>query len=247
METLNSLQCEHCAHLVKVENKFCPGCGSPQIQQEISADKKWSNIQGIALFFALEVIVCLSAIVIEKPGLLTDLVFHSVTAISALSFFISDWSHNKNLLKWPGFTFKKLIGFIALTVLGSLMVQFLVELINLRLFHESQNYRSYYFFSSNGKYLMVFFIAFCPALFEELAYRGYVMTKLLSVFDRKEAIYISSSLFFLIHFSFLSFFWLLPFALILAYLRVKENTLWYGITIHFTFNLTACLLELFPL
>ena len=90
---------------------------------------------------------------------------------------------------------------------------------------------------------MVITIALLPALFEELAYRGYLMEKLLCVFERKESMYISSLLFFLVHFSMTSFFWMLPFAILLAWIRLRENTLWSGVVIHFFFNLTSCFME----
>jgi membrane protease YdiL (CAAX protease family) len=82
-----------------------------------------------------------------------------------------------------------------------------------------------------------------PALFEELAYRGFVLGKLLLVVDKKQAIFISAFIFAIMHMSVLSLFWLVPFALPLAYVRIKENTVWYGIFIHFSFNCTACILD----
>ncbi|WP_316842438.1 type II CAAX endopeptidase family protein [Pedobacter gandavensis] len=245
MEDFNSLQCEHCAQPGKAGNKFCPGCGSPQVQQEISAAHKWSNIQGMALFFAVELIICLSALIIKKSSLATEIFFQGLLAFSAIAFFLSDWKDNKSLLKWSSFSLKKIIVIVLLTTLSAVIVHFLVELLNDELFNQRQSYYSPYSSYKYSKFLMIFFMAICPAIFEELAYRGYLLGKLLKVVDRNEAIYISSALFFLIHFSFFSFFWLLPFAMILAFLRIKENTLWYGIIIHFTFNLTACLVELF--
>jgi len=82
-----------------------------------------------------------------------------------------------------------------------------------------------------------------PALFEELGYRGYLLQTLLKVADKEQAIYISAFLFAIIHMSFISLFWLIPFALFLGFVRTKENTLWYGVSIHFCFNLTACLFD----
>jgi membrane protease YdiL (CAAX protease family) len=91
--------------------------------------------------------------------------------------------------------------------------------------------------------LMILFIAVLPAVLEELAYRGYILQQLLKVVDSRQAVYITSFLFAIAHLSFLSLFWLIPFSLLLGYIRVKNNTLWYGIGIHFFFNLTACLID----
>ena len=92
---------------------------------------------------------------------------------------------------------------------------------------------------------MIFFVAVMPALFEELGYRGFLLQKLLQVVDKRQAIFISAFMFSIMHISFISLFWLFPFALFLAYIRFKENTLWYGVVFHFTFNLTVCLSELY--
>ncbi len=92
---------------------------------------------------------------------------------------------------------------------------------------------------------MIISVALFPALFEELAYRGFLMQRLLNIVEEKEATYITSILFFFIHFSMISFFWMLPFGLLLAYIRIKTNTIWYGIVMHFFFNLTACLVEIY--
>lgn len=162
-------------------------------------------------------------------------------AIVALAFFGYNWTESKYLLKWPDFSIKKLVLFIILTILASTIVQFLVGHLNQIIFNKETSHYTLYKPYTYGKYLMILSTAIFPALFEELAYRGYLMQKLLNVLDRKEAIYLSSILFFMIHFSFISFFWLLPFAILLAYIRMKEQTIWYGVVIHFTFNLTACL------
>jgi len=67
------------------------------------------------------------------------------------------------------------------------------------------------------------------------------------VVDQRQAIFITAFLFSLLHLSFISFFWLLPFAIWLGYIRKQEETLWYGVAIHFCFNTTACFLEFFEL
>ena len=89
---------------------------------------------------------------------------------------------------------------------------------------------------------MVLFVAIMPALFEELGFRGFLLQKLLQVVDKKQAIFISGFLFAIMHTSFISLFWLIPFGLLLAYIRIKENTIWYAYL--FTFastSLFACL------
>jgi len=90
-------------------------------------------------------------------------------------------------------------------------------------------------------------VALQPAIFEELAFRGVMQEGLNKITDSRQAIFISAFLFTLLHMSFISFFWLMPFALWLGYIRMKEKTIWYGMIIHFCFNTTACFLEFFEL
>ena len=90
-------------------------------------------------------------------------------------------------------------------------------------------------------------VAVLPAIFEELAYRGIILQGLFKLAEERQAIFISAFLFAIIHMSFISFFWLLPFAIWLGNVRLKEKTIWYGVLIHFFFNLTACFFEFWQL
>jgi len=92
---------------------------------------------------------------------------------------------------------------------------------------------------------MIFLVAFLPAIFEELAYRGVILFCLTKITFERQAILIAAFLFAVVHMSFISFFWLLPFAIWLGNIRLREKTIWYGIVIHFCFNLTACLVEFY--
>jgi len=78
---------------------------------------------------------------------------------------------------------------------------------------------------------------------EELAFRGILQEGLLKCIVPEQVVYVNAFLFAIIHMSLISFFWLLPFAIWLGKVRMKEGTIWYGVVIHFLFNTTACLLE----
>ena len=240
--------CDHCQNEVQPGHKFCSHCGSAQNYKEVVIhSKKWPNIQQIGLFFMIEILCCATSLLIEEHSLTTLFCIDGIMGIAALLFFFNSWSENKNILKWPGFSTWKLTGLITATILASIMVTFVVDHLNELVFKKEMEYYSIFAFHKYGTWLMFASIALYPAIFEELAYRGYLMQKLLSVVDEKEAIYISSILFFIIHFSLISIFWLLPFALFLGWLRIRTRTLWYGVFIHFFFNLTACFLDLYPL
>jgi membrane protease YdiL (CAAX protease family) len=238
--------CSKCNAVMPVERNYCSHCGQAQNYKEVKfyGDKK-QNLILIALFFAIEIIVCVASLLIEEQTLTISMFLDLILAITAVLFFCYNWDENKFLLKWPNFSILKLLGLILLTITGSFIVQFLSPYINQFIFNK--NYTSYYAYAflPYGNYIMIATVALCPALFEELAYRGFLMQRLLNIVDAKEAIYISSILFFFIHFSMISFFWLLPFALLLGYIRIKTNTIWYGVVLHFFFNLISCLVEMY--
>lgn len=236
--------CSKCEHDISLQSNFCANCGQAVNHKEISfyPDKK-KNLKLIALFLAIELSFCVSGLIIENSTLGLTLFFDVAMASTAVWFFTADWRENKFLLKWPNFSVKKLIGLILVTITASVAVQFLVSRINEFIFNQSYTFYGMYAQYEYGKYIMVISIAVFPAIFEEIAYRGFLMQKLLKVVDPKEAIYITSILFFLVHFSIVSFFWMLPFAFLLGYVRLKTNTLWYGIAMHFFFNLVSCLIE----
>ena len=65
-----------------------------------------------------------------------------------------------------------------------------------------------------------------PAIFEELGFRGFLLSNLLKITEVDQAVYVSAFLFAIIHLSFISLFWLIPFALFLGFTRIKEQTIW---------------------
>ena len=92
---------------------------------------------------------------------------------------------------------------------------------------------------------MVYSIALVPALFEELAFRGILYNYLGSFLDGHLTVMVTAFVFAAIHLNFFSLIWLVPFGVLIATLRRKYNTLWYGIIFHFVFNITACLFDLY--
>jgi membrane protease YdiL (CAAX protease family) len=86
-------------------------------------------------------------------------------------------------------------------------------------------------------------IAVQPAIFEELAFRGVMYNHLEKVMDIKAVFIVTGMLFAILHISFVSIVWLLPFGILTAWMRKKSGHLWYGIAFHFFFNLTYVLTE----
>jgi membrane protease YdiL (CAAX protease family) len=241
--------CVNCNNVLNKEVRFCSHCGSSQINGTVeAANQKWDAIKQIVIFFIIEAILCAVASFIPFfNSFVWSVVFDVMLATSAIVFFFHSWSLNKSLLTWNNFSLPKLLALIVIAAVGSLIIGFIVRWLNHVIFSKQFSYYAFYANHTYGKLLTVFFVAVMPALFEELGFRGFLLQKLLLVVEKKQAIIISAFLFAIMHLSFISFFWIFPFGLLVAYVRVKENTLWYGVFIHFTFNLTVCLAEFYKM
>ncbi len=242
-ESTAIVPCNNCRKYVVAGSKFCRHCGTIQ-EKIIDHEVHKPVIAALVIFYSLELLLCLLVHFNDNiSGWKALMIVDGIMAFSAIFFFAFIWHDVKHLLRWKSFSVKKSLLYASAAIAASFIVHWLITKLNLTLF-ESDNYYYYTYLSSPSPALfMVLMTAISPALFEELAYRGFVMGGLLKIMDSRAAIFISAFVFALIHLSLLSFFWLFPFALALGYLRVKENTIWYGVLVHFCFNGLVCLLE----
>jgi len=238
--------CINCNQPLATAGNFCRHCGHAQIVSDPGATAaKWNIIRQIILFFLIDAVICALASFVDVFKTLSWSVTVSISlAAVAVTFFVLHWSAYKSLLIWHNFSLSRLLGYCALAVLGSIVVSFSADWLNETLFSRHFSYYGFYAPYKHGKELVIFFVAVMPALFEELGYRGFLLGNLLAVTEKKQAIFISAFLFAIMHMSFVSLFWLIPFALWQGYIRVKQNTIWYGVCIHFCFNLTVCVTEI---
>ena len=245
-EEVQSPQCGNCNPPVHENSRFCNHCGHPIVSiSEGSTEEKWIAIKQTGLFFALHAVACcVFSFVDYFKGFSWSIVFDVILALVAVIFFAINWANLKGVLLWNNFSVSRLLGYCGIAVAGSLVVSFLVGWMNRSLFSTDFSYYEFYASHRHSIALAIFFVAVMPALFEELGYRGFLLGKLMLVTDKKQAIFISSFVFAIMHRSVLSLFWLIPFALLLGHVRTKENTLWYGVCMHFCFNFTAVMLEI---
>lgn len=84
----------------------------------------------------------------------------------------------------------------------------------------------------------------CPALFEELAFRGVIQQRLGSVMGRREAIVVQGAMFAVLHMSPLVFVSHFAFGAVLGWVRDRTRSLYPGIAFHALWNLWTVLPEL---
>lgn len=240
--------CINCEAHILPGTRFCNHCGALQLERDpVSVNDKWTALKQVALFYSIQLTLCGLLTFVDALKTFGWFVIGDVClAGTAVLFFCYNWAETRQVLKWPGFSVWKLLLYCVAAMAGSLCVSFVVNWLNHTLFSKDISYYNFFILTtSHPKLWMVFSVAITPAIFEELAYRGFVLQNMLKIVDTKQAVIIISFLFAVIHLSFISLFWLVPFALLLGWVRVKENTMWYGVCIHFCFNFTVCILEIF--
>lgn len=242
-------QCIQCAWQLAEDAQYCRHCGGMQPADGIDeAIQKRKRLISLAIFFGVHLVVCLiSNFTRYARGVVPLLMVDGILSLFTLLYAVLFRNELRPLLRLVNFSPVKTTAYIASAVLGAVLVHFAVKWLNKTIFDADAYY--YYAFShlQYSKLTTILVVALQPAIFEELAFRGVLQQGLTKVTDQKQAIIISACLFTALHMSFISLFWLLPFALWLGYIRMKEQTIWYGVLIHFFFNTTACLIEFFEL
>ena len=238
--------CIHCHLSIAEEAMFCSHCGL--LQDAANAEQRQNRLFLLAVFFGIHLTVCLiSNFSPAAHSLIPLFMFDGVLSVVTIIYATILRKELLHLFRWAHFSVLKVLIYGSAAIAAAVLVNVSVKWLNRTIF-DSESY--YYYAFSHLKYaklVTVLMVGLQPAIFEELAFRGVLQQGLNKVVDTKQAIFISAFLFALLHMSFISFFWLLPFALCLGYIRVKEDTLWYGVIIHFCFNTTACFLEFFEL
>ena len=239
-------KCTNCDAPFGENDRFCRACGVQLVppEDENAAYKKWNAIRQLILFFVIEGIICACSFT-KAFHTLGWLIFMDVTlAVMAITFVSLNWSRCSPLLKWHNFSAGRLVGYCLLAVLASCAVGFAADWINETLFSKRESYTLFFASYKHPILLCIIFTAIAPAIFEELAFRVFLLGKLLVVLEKNQAVFLSAFMFGIMHMSFISLIWLIPFGLWVGFIRIRQNTMWYGSCIHFCFNFTVCISEI---
>ncbi len=250
MENLPLIQvCSYCNQEQATDYKFCADCGRRNVDDlKIERQKSTGvnrNIRSLAIYALLSIILLLIGAFTDET--IEDLIIWSVVfAIVDITFAFyqpSVWALLKpNLIK-----LLPLITITTICIASGFIVSYSMGKMNFFLFEEDYTTMHLFYHLKYPLLYAIILIAVFPALFEELAFRGFVYNNLKVIGGEKSAIWGSTFLFALVHFSLLSLIWLIPFALMLSHYRKKYSTLLYGMVGHFTHNATTILIEYYEL
>jgi membrane protease YdiL (CAAX protease family) len=200
----------------------------------------------LILFYGTELTICTLArfgkLYHTPQGLFITEAVLSLLAIAAAAI---SFRQLRPLFSFRGLRLSKAIVYGFAAILFAIVINLTIRWLNKSIFNQDTLYFRAFQHLPFPRLGILLFVAVIPAFFEELAYRGVILEGLFHFSDEKRAVFMSAIFFAVIHMNFLSFFWLMPFAIWLGNVRWKEGTIWYSVLIHFCFNVTACLFEFY--
>lgn len=239
--------CNECKSPVLEDHRYCYNCGN-FLAGDSATISIFNNyhLRQIFYFYFLYLAICL--LVKHNTWFKSyDQLFwvELVLAIVTIKFAWLNKGAIKPVLKFNNFKWYRLLGVILIAALGSFLVSYGVQELNINFFRTQISYYTAYKIYTYPTLVMLYSIAIMPAIFEELAFRGVMYNYCSNFLDEKLVVAVTAFLFATMHLSLISLVWLIPFGFFIGNLRRKYNTLWYGFIFHFTFNLTACVFDLY--
>jgi uncharacterized protein len=246
-EIQTGVSCEDCGATVHEDNRYCHSCGSYLATQAVTINI-FNNValRSVFVFYFIYLLICL--VVKHSTWFVSYNTLFWVEIVLAVISLRFAWLNRKELmpvLKFNNFRWDVLLGIILIGVVGSCLISFTVREVNVTFFDTDVSYYKAYKGYAFPVMVMFYSIALMPALFEELAFRGVMYNYVASFLDERLVVAVTAFLFAIMHLSLLSLVWLIPFGFLIGNLRRKYNTIWYGVVLHFTFNFTACIIDLY--
>lgn len=246
VDDIDKVYCHQCNTEQDPGFKFCGNCGAKNLnlfKASIASDQAYNeNIRMLATYSALIVVALIIDHVIDTS--LASIITITL-AFAALDIAFAFAQPNVWKLVFTKIDFKPILWIIPTFIVSGIAVGFFTDNLNAFLFPD-EYWLGYTFYFESTSYPLLYsliIIAVFPAIFEELAFRGFLFDNLKTISGVKPAIWGSAFLFALMHFSILSLLWIFPFGLFLGYLRERHKTLVYGIVAHFTHNATVTIIE----
>jgi membrane protease YdiL (CAAX protease family) len=241
--------CPHCQNLIRKEDTFCGSCGKELANHEVIEENHHQDVFHLLTPTLLYYFITLLLLATYKftalfPEGLEGLIWISVLDILlVIAFWIHAYDGIKPLLRFRNLKVKIIVLTIVGAIAGSVVVSVIADLISISIYDDV--------FYSTGVFQDTMFpllfatmvIAVQPAIFEEVAFRGFLFNNLKQITGGNSAVYISGFIFGIMHLQIISLLWLIPIGLVFGYLRNRYHTLWYGIIGHFTYNFCITVYE----
>lgn len=238
--------CPHCKNSVGPNSVFCEHCGKELQAEENKAPTNvlHSLAPTLLYYFSTVILLILFKLTDIFPDGFEGMAWISgldIALILAFCFYSFEGIRKLYSLR----AFKPSVAGITIlgAVVGAFVVSAIANLIEITI--KDDVFYNVYLFQDTGypRLLAIGFICIQPAIFEEVAFRGFLFNNIQDFTTPHTALYVTSFLFGVIHLAVISLIWLIPIGLAFAFLRFKYNTLWYGMIGHFFYNLTVIGIE----
>lgn len=244
--SITNLSCPHCSAIINEKDVFCGTCGKEIVQQEKEVSGNvFLLLQPTILYYfiTLALLAIYKFTEVFPSGLEGLLVVSALDVAIVLIFWLNNFSEIRPLFRIRGLSLKIMALTIIGAILGSIAVSYIAHIINLSI--NDDVFYSTSFFLDNPYPLLVatLLIAVQPAIFEEVAFRGFIFNNVKEISGGMSPVYISAFIFGIMHLAIISLIWLVPIGLAFGYLRNRYNTLWYGVVGHFVYNFFITLNE----
>ena len=228
---------------------FCPVCGKP-IVEEVTESINAFEFLGPSLLYYFGTLCLLGLFKLTTffpEGFAGMAWISAIDIIIVIGFWVAFSERVNNLFVLTNIKIIVIGYVIAGAIISGFAVSILANLINITI--NDDVFYNYYLFEDTHypELFAVLFICVQPAIFEEVAFRGFLFNNIQELSSSQTAIYVTSFLFGILHLTFISLIWLVPLGLVFAILRSKYNTLWYGMIGHFIYNFTILSIEYFQL
>lgn len=248
--------CKACNSPLRDAGKFCPKCGSPvggspaPLRVAVSVDpapdlRVWVEFKEILKLYGVLLLISFSHFLVSKitKHPLGEVGTWVAIAAATVYFSIPHLRHLRELLKprLPDAGELLLIGAVSLGCYFILIGYFsLFEILKTDTHKYSDNIIKFKWPIWTA-YLLT---AVCPAILEEIAFRGIIYQKLKEFFSTKEALFIQAACFSVLHLIPSIFISHLIMGLYLGWLRERTNSLTLSILVHFAWNAHVVFMEL---
>jgi membrane protease YdiL (CAAX protease family) len=237
--------CRHCGTAFAPDALVCQVC-SGRLQRPAGALATAGAVHdqlvsALALYFVL--LMSTLVAILARPSVVTAVLAVTVAhTVFGLSWAVAKWREilpGLRCLSAPGWYLAAAIGAILTFMLASTAVRLLVQAFGATEILIARPLRD----AGYGWRMVVLVGCVQPAIVEELAFRGVILSAMLQILGRRDAIIVSALLFMLLHLAVLGFPHLLLIGLALGYMRVRSGSLYPCMLMHLIHNLLCALSE----
>lgn len=245
LEVVTTESCEYCGFEQNQGFTFCSSCGKRNSNKDKREENKFLSLDKNIQLLGWYSIITIAFVIV---GALTEntlemlLVFSILLAVIDLGF-VSTQPEVWKLYSIKNFKLLPAIAIFLICIVTAFIVSFTMDYLNSKLFEQEYSLLELFTHLDHPLLYAILLVAVYPAIFEEMAYRGFVYNSLDKINGYKSALWGSTFLFAISHISLLSIIWIIPFGLMLAFFRAKYSSIYYGMIGHFTHNATILLIE----